>query len=203
MALVTIGRDRLTRNIGAEEAGVEFGDGNSVKVNDFLQTNIPEIYAIGDITGHFQLAHLASRQGVLAADHAAGKEIKEPINYDAVPACVFTSKPVAYVGKGAAELDELNVEYKSTEFLYRALGISHAKDELEGTVWLVAEKDTDRVLSGGVYGYGAPELVHTIGAAVANSLTVQELNRVVFAHPTFAESIGESLEALHFQAIHS
>ena len=202
-ALVTIGRERMTTGIGLENAGLETGRGGCITVNEFMQTANPDIYAIGDITPHIQLAHLASRQGILAVEHAYGKEGIEQIDYDAVPACIFTHKPVAYVGRSEAEHTQCGTDCRSVEFQYRSLGIGHVKDETDGCVWVTAEKGTERILSGGVYGYGAPELVHTIAAAVANSLTVTELNRVVYAHPTFAETIGESLEALHFKAIHA
>ncbi len=200
-AVVTIGRRLNTLNIGLQEVGIDFGPRDSILVNEFMQTSHPDVYAIGDITGNLQLAHLASRQGILASEHAMHRPHVAPLNYNHIPACVFTDPPVAYVGPGEVELREQNIDFDVFEFPYRVLGIARAKDTLEGSVWMFAEQKSRTILSGGVYGYGAPELIHIIAIGVANNLTVEQMMRVVFAHPTFAEGIGECLEGFGYGPI--
>lgn len=201
-AIVSTGRELNTQGIGLEDIPLGLTPQGAVSVNENMQTTHPDIYAIGDITGKQQLAHLASRQGILAIEHCLKGTGLEPIRYETVPACVFTEPPVGFVGPSEADLQKQQIDYKLVEFPYRALGVAYARDELEGSVWLIAEKKSERILGGGVFGLGAPELIHTIAMGVANSLTVKEMNRVVFTHPTFAEAIGESLESLHFAPIH-
>ncbi len=202
MALVSIGRELNTNNIGLEQVGIKSGPGNAVIIDEFMRTNHPHIYAVGDITGKQQLAHLASRQGVIAAENACGKTDLEPINYQAVPWCIFTEPPIGFVGASEQELQQKGIEYKVAEFPYQAIGVAHCRSELEGRVWLIADTRTQRLLGGSIYGYAAPELIHLVALGMGNSLTIKEMQRLICAHPTFAETIGESLEALSFLPLH-
>ncbi|MCX7766640.1 MAG: NAD(P)/FAD-dependent oxidoreductase, partial [Candidatus Sumerlaeia bacterium] len=202
MALISIGRELNTNNIGLEDLGIKLGPKNAVIIDDFMRTNYPHIYAVGDITGRQQLAHLASRQGIMAAEHACGKIDLEPINYQAVPWCIFTEPPIGFVGASEQELQQKGIEYKVAEFPYQAIGVTYARGELEGRVWLIADKRTQRLLGGSIYGYSATELIHLVALGMVNSLTVKEMQRLICAHPTFAEVLGESLEALTFLPLH-
>jgi dihydrolipoamide dehydrogenase len=199
--LVSIGRRSNTGNLGLEEIKIDVTDKGDVMVDKTMQTNIPGVYAIGDMTGKWQLAHAASFQGKMAAEHATGSEVPE-IRSDVVPSCIFTDPPAASVGLSETEAGEKGIETVSGDFPYRALGKALTTGETEGLVRVVADKSNGRILGAHILGYSAPELIHEFALAIQYGLTVSDTANVIHAHPTYSESIPEACEAIFGLSIH-
>jgi len=190
MAVVSVGRKFNTDQIGLEKAGVIVEPNGSIQTNNKMQTNIPHIYAIGDITAKWILAHVASHQGLIAADNASGHA--HEINYRAVPSVIFTHPEIATVG---FSLDEAIAEgYDATigQFPFQALGKAQATGHTEGFAQMVTSKSTGQILGAQVVGYGAATLIAEITLAIENELTAESVNATIHAHPTIAEAWMEA-----------
>ncbi len=198
--LVSIGRALNTQGIGLEAVGVKTGPRGEVEVDDRMQTNIEGIYAVGDITGKLLLAHVASRQGLVAAQNACGQQAR--MDYSVVPAAIFTSPEIGSVGLREQEARQQGIPYRVGTFPYRALGKAHAMGEISGFVKLIAHRDTDRLLGAHIIGPHASDLVHEAALAMAHGLKASQLAHTIHAHPTLAEALMEAAEAVHGQAIH-
>ena len=199
MALISIGRRPVSEGLGLEQAGVAMERG-SVRIDDHCRTNIDSIYAIGDITGKIQLAHVASEQGIVAVEHIIGHDAR--MDYSVVPACVFTDPEVATVGITEKQARESGVEYKTGQFLFRALGKAHAEGEIEGLVKIISEKTGGRILGVHMVGHGASELIAEATLAMKNGVTAEGIIGTIHAHPTLPEAFKEAAEALEGRAIH-
>lgn len=197
--LVGTGRRPLTTNLGLEEVGVEFTR-NGITVNEKLQTNIPNIYAIGDVTGKMLLAHLASHQGIIAAENAMGHEVK--MDYRAVPVPVFTEPELCSVGLTERQAREAGYDVVCGRFPFRPLGKSMALDKQEGLVKVVSERKYGEVLGVHILGAHASDLIHEAVAAIKLEATVEELMSMIHAHPTLAEAILEAALDVKGEAIH-
>jgi len=200
-ALVCIGRRANTRDMGFQEAGIAINNRGEIEVNETMQTNIPGIFAIGDITGKWQLAHTASFQGKIAAEAATGHK-PMLMHYDVVPWCIFTDPPAATVGLSEKEAGEKGHATKTGEFPYRALGKALATGESEGMVRVVTEKTTGQILGAHILGESAPELVHEFALAIQNRITAKNICQLIHAHPTYSESIPEACENIFGMGIH-
>ncbi len=198
--LISIGRSLNSQGIGLEEAGIELGQRGEVVVNERLQTNIPHIYAIGDVTNKIQLAHVASVQGLVAVDNIMGKE--RLINYDVVPSCVYTLPEVAGVGITTQAAKEQGLEIASAKFPLLANGKALAMGEAEGFVKLIADPKTGKILGVHIVGPHATDLIAEAALAMENGITVEQLAKTIHAHPTLAEALMEAAEAIHGKAIH-
>lgn len=198
--LISIGRVLNTSGLGLEEVGVQLGSRGEVIVDEFMRTSVPGIYAVGDITGKLQLAHVASAQGIVAVEHIAGRE--RAMNYTAVPACIFTSPEVAGVGMTTQEAEEKGIAVKTGKFPFLALGKAVAMGETEGFIKFVADAETDRILGVHIVGPHASDLIAAATVAVQQKMTVAEYTRVIHAHPTLAEGLLEAAEAVHGLSIH-
>lgn len=199
-ALVSIGRKVETGGLGLEEIGIEKDEKGAVIVNERMETNVKGIYAIGDITNKIQLAHVASAQGIVAAENVMGKDKK--MDYRSVPNCIFTSPEIASVGLTAQEAKEAGYEVLEGRFSYRAIGKALAMGEEEGMVKLVVDKKTNRVLGGQLTGAHASDLIAEITLAIKNGLTAHQIASTIHAHPTLAEAVMEAAEAVYGKAIH-
>ncbi len=199
LALVSIGRSLNTENIGLEKAGVVTQHG-VIEVNDRLESNVPGIYAIGDITGKWMLAHVASHQGIVAASNAAGKDSK--MHYNAVPAVVFTNPEIATVGLLPQEAADQKIETKVGKYPFMALGKSQAALETEGFVQIVSDKKTGQIIGGQVIGHEASALIAEITLAVRCELTLDDLADTIHAHPTVAEAWLEAALVANETPIH-
>jgi len=199
--LVSIGRSLNTENIGLEAVGIKKGTRGEVVVNEKMETNIEGIYAIGDVTGGILLAHTASKQGIVAACNACGKEKK----YDSsvVPAAIFTSPEIGSVGLREHQAEEKGINIKTGHFQFRALGKAHAMGEIAGMIKIVADANTDMVLGVHIIGPHASDLVHEGALAMKAGLTVKEVADMIHAHPTLAEGLMEAAEDVHGEAIHA
>jgi dihydrolipoamide dehydrogenase len=200
MLLVAIGRRPVTENIGLEALGIEL-DRGYVKVNGFMQTAVPHIYAIGDVVPTPWLAHVASSEGILAAEHMAGEKVK-PINYDRVPSCTYCEPEVASVGLTEAKAKEKGYDVQVGKFPFSALGKAKVIGKTTGFAKVVRDKKYDEVL--GVHLVGAHETDLIAEACVALQLegTDEELLRTMHPHPTMSEALMEAAHAAHGLAIH-
>ncbi|MBS0652283.1 MAG: dihydrolipoyl dehydrogenase [Verrucomicrobia bacterium] len=185
MALVSVGRKIISHGLGLEKAGVITGDKGAVVVNDKMETNVPGIYAIGDVTGKFLLAHVASHQGIIAASNAIGQEAK--MHYNAVPAVIFTMPEIATVGMTLEQAQEAGFDAAIGKFPFQALGKSVATRETEGFAQVVVERKTGQILGAQVVGHEAATLIAEMGLAIANELTIECISDTIHAHPTVAE----------------
>ena len=193
LILVSVGRAAQTRGIGLEAAGVELTPQGYIVVDDLLRTANPRIWAAGDCIGGLQLAHLASAEGARAVENALGVEVR-PIDRTVVPSCIYTHPEIAMVGLGveAARAAGYEVEVGQARFLGNGKALGEA--EPDGLVQLCAEAATGRILGATVMGVHAVEIIHEVGVAISDGLTVGELGDIIHAHPTVSELVMEAAE---------
>lgn len=197
--LVAVGRTLNTQNIGLEKAGVVLEKG-AIKVNERMQTSVPNIYAIGDVTGRWMLAHVASHQGITASNNALG--VPHKMHYNAVPAVVFTNPEIATVGLLPHEAKEQGYDAKVSKYPFMALGKSQAALATEGFVQIVSENKTGRVIGAQVIGHEASALIAQLTLAIRCELTIDDLADTIHAHPTVAEAWLEAALLANDTPIH-
>ena len=200
IALVAVGRMANTSNIGLEKAGVFVNEKGTIPVNEKMETNIPGIYAIGDITGKWWLAHVATHQGIVAASNAAG--IHSHINYNAVPAIIFTVPEIGTVGLTLSQATAKGYQAKLGSFPFQALGKSQATLQTDGFAQIVIDSLTNQILGAQVVGYEAATLVAEMGLAITNELTIESVHETIHAHPTIAEAWLEAAYIAGDEPIH-
>jgi dihydrolipoamide dehydrogenase len=198
--LLAVGRKPLSEKIGLEALGVET-DRGYIKVDGNMRTNVPNVYAIGDVVPTPWLAHVASAEGVVAVEHMARGETR-PLNYDQVPGCTYCSPEVASIGLTEAVARERGFDVAVGKFPFSAVGKARIVNETAGFVKIVAEKKYDEVLGVHIVGPKATELIAEAGAALRLEATSEELVRTIHAHPTLSEAIHEAAEAVSGHAIH-
>ena len=191
--LVAVGRKPFTQGLGLENAGVQLNERNQVEVNDHLQTNISNIYAIGDVVKGAMLAHKAEEEGVVVAEYLAGQ--KPHIDYNLIPGIVYTWPEVAAVGKTEDELKTAGVAYKAGKFSMRALGRSRASGDIDGFVKVLADKTTDEVLGVHIVGARAADLIMEAAVAMEYRASAEDLARICHGHPTYSEAMKEAAKA--------
>ena len=200
--LVSVGRRPYTEGLHLEAAGVEINERGQVAVNDHLQTNIPNIYAIGDVIRGAMLAHKAEEEGTLVAELLAGQQ--PHINYNLIPGVVYTWPEVAAVGKTEEELKVAGVNYKSGQFYMRALGRSRASMDTDGFIKILADAETDEVLGIHMIGARVADLIAEAVTAMEFRASAEDIARMSHAHPTYAEAVKEAaLAATANRAIHA
>jgi dihydrolipoamide dehydrogenase len=199
--LVAVGRKPYTEGLSVEKAGVELDERGKVKVNAHLQTNVANIYAIGDVVAGAMLAHKASEEGVLVAEQLAGQ--KPHIDYNLIPGVVYTWPEVAAVGKTEEQLKAEGVAIKVGNFTMRALGRSRASGDIDGFIKIIADEKTDEVLGVHMIGARAADLIAEAVVAMEYRASAEDISRMSHAHPTFAEGIKEAaLDATGKIALH-
>lgn len=184
--LVAIGRKVVSKEMGLEAAGVMTTDKGVIQVNEKMETNVPGIYAIGDVTGQVMLAHVASHQAIVAGANATGGS--SIMHYDAVPAVIFTLPEIATVGMTFEQATEKGYTAAIGKFPFQALGKSIAAMETEGFAQVVVDQKTGQILGAQVVGQDAASLIAEITLAIANELTVDCLTETIHAHPTLPEA---------------
>ena len=199
--LVSIGRAVNSENIGLEDMGIEKGNRGEIIVDSRMQTNIDGIYAIGDVTGGIMLAHLASKEGTVAAESAIGRDTT--INYNVIPAAIFTSPEIGSVGLREKQAVEKGLKIKIGRFQVRSLGKAHAIGEISGLFKIIADEETDMILGAHIIGPHASDLIHEVALAMEKGLTANDIANTIHAHPTLSEGIMEAAEDVHGSAIHS
>lgn len=200
-SLVSVGRRPYTDGLNADKAGVKISDRGQVEVNDHLQTNVPNIYAIGDVIRGAMLAHKAEEEGVMVAEILAGQ--KPHIDYNLIPGVVYTWPEVAAVGQTEEQLKAAGVEYKVGSFPFKALGRARASGDLDGFVKILADTKTDEVLGVHMIGARTADLIAVAVTAMEFKASAEDISRMSHAHPTFAEAIKEAaLAATDNRALH-
>lgn len=199
--LVSVGRRPYTDGLNADKAGVKLNDRGQVEVNDHLQTNVENIYAIGDVIKGAMLAHKAEEEGVLVAESIAGQ--KPHIDYNLIPGVVYTWPEVAAVGKTEEQLKEAGVKYKAGQFPMRALGRARASMDIDGFVKILADAETDEVLGVHMIGARVADLIAEAVTAMEFRASAEDISRMSHAHPTYAEAVKEAaLAATEDRALH-
>jgi dihydrolipoamide dehydrogenase len=199
--LVAVGRRPFSEGLGLEEAGVALEPrGGRVAVNEYFQTSVPSIYAIGDLIRGPMLAHKAEDEGVAVVELLAG--LPGEVNYEAIPAVVYTWPEVASVGKTEEQLKTQGVDYARGSFPFRVNGRALAIDSPEGSVKILADRSTDRVLGAHIVGPWASDLIAEIVAVVEFGGSAEDIARTMHAHPTLPEAVREAALDVDGRAIH-
>jgi len=199
--LVSVGRRPYTDNLGLEKTNVKKDEKGRITVNDYLQTDVPHIYAIGDVVRGPMLAHKAEEEGVFVAEHIAGQ--KPHINYLLIPGVVYTWPEVASVGYTEEQLKEQKREYKTGQFPFKASGRARASMDTDGFIKVLADAKTDEILGIHMIGPRAADMIMEAVTAMEFRASAEDIARICHAHPTFSESIKEAcLDATEKRALH-
>ncbi len=197
--LLAAGRVSELGNIDVQRLGIEL-DGKAIKVDEKMRTNIPGIYAVGDVVGKIMLAHVASREGVIAVENIAGKEVL--MDYKVIPNCVFSMPEVASVGLTEEEARKENNNIKVSKFPFMANGKALGMGETEGMVKVIADGDTLELLGVHILGTHASDLIAEGTLSLSMEATAEEIVNTIHAHPTLAETIAEAAEGIVGKPIH-
>jgi dihydrolipoamide dehydrogenase len=200
VVLVAIGRVPYTEGLGLEEIGVEKDPRGRIATDAHFATNVPGVYAIGDVIVGPMLAHKAEDEGVALAEHLAGKA--GHVNYDVIPSVVYTSPEVASVGKTEDELKEAGVAYNVGKFPFTANGRAKVNRTTDGFVKILADAQTDRVLGVHIVGADAGTLIHEAAVGMEFGASSEDIARTCHAHPTLNEAVKEAALAVDKRAIH-
>jgi len=199
--LVSVGRKPYTNGLNLSSVGINTNDKGQIEVNDKLQTNIENIYAIGDVIKGPMLAHKAEEEGVLVAEILAKQ--KPHINYNLIPNVIYTWPEVASVGKTQEQLSSDGIEFKTGQFPMRALGRARASMDIDGFVKILADKKTDEILGVHIIGARAADLIAEAVTAMEFRASAEDISRMSHSHPTYAEAIKEAaLAATEDRALH-
>ena len=199
--LVSVGRRPYTEGLNLEAAGVQSNERGQIEVNDHLQTNISNIYAIGDVVRGAMLAHKAEEEGTMAAEIIAGQ--KPHIDYNLIPGVVYTWPEVAAVGKTEDQLKEEGVNYKTGSIPMRALGRARASMDIDGLIKVLADATTDEILGVHMIGARAADMIAEAVVAMEYRASSEDVARMSHAHPTFTEAIKEACLDVDNRALHS
>jgi len=197
--LLAAGRVPELGNIDVQRLGIEL-NGKAIKVDEKMRTNIPGIYAVGDVVGKIMLAHVASREGIVAVENIFGKEVL--MDYKVVPNCVFSMPEVASVGLTEEEARKENDNIKVSKFPFIANGKALGMGETEGMVKIIADADTLELLGVHILGAHASDLIAESALALSMEVTAEEIINTIHAHPTLAEAIAEAAEGIVGKPIH-
>lgn len=199
--LVSVGRQANVEGIGLENTEIKVEKG-FIQTNEYMQTKESHIYAIGDVIGGLQLAHVASHEGILAVEHLANENPK-PIDYSLVSKCIYSSPEVASVGLTEDQAREQGFDVKVGKFSFRAIGKALVYGESDGFVKMVADAKTDDLLGVHMIGPHVTDMISEAGLAKVLDATPWEVAHTIHPHPTLAEAIGEAALAVDGKAIHS
>ncbi|MGM0410604.1 MAG: dihydrolipoyl dehydrogenase [Bacillota bacterium] len=199
--LMSVGREPFYEGLNIENAGIELDENDrGIKVNEKMETNIPHIYAIGDVTDEIQLAHVASHQGTVAVKNILGE--KATMNYDVVPSAIFTNPEIANVGLSKKDAEEKGIEVEVGYFPYRANGKALAQGERDGFIKLIENKENGKLIGANIVGTHASDLLGEVTLAIENDLRAEDIAETIHAHPTTAEVIHEAALDLAEESIH-
>ncbi len=198
--IVAVGRRALTAGVFADEAGIELDERGLVNVNDRCETNVPNVYAIGDIVRGPMLAHKGSEEGVMVAELIAGED--SSVNYDVMPNVIYTHPEVAWVGKTEEQLKSEGVDFQVGTFPFAASGRAKAKGATEGLVKIIRERSSDRLLGAHIIGPNASELLGQSVLTMVFDGTIGDIAQTIHAHPTLSEAMHEAALAADGRAIH-
>ncbi|MBL5805388.1 dihydrolipoyl dehydrogenase [Bacillus sporothermodurans] len=199
--LVSVGRIANTENIGLQNTEIKVEKGY-IQVNEYYQTKETHIYAIGDVIGGLQLAHVASHEGIVAVEHMASKK-PTPIDYSLVSKCIYSNPEMASVGLTENEAKEKGYNVKIGKFSFKAIGKALVYGESDGFVKIIADKDTDDILGVHMIGPHVTDMISEAGLARVLDATPWEIGHTIHPHPSLSEAIGEAALAVDGKAIHS
>lgn len=198
--LLSVGRSPASKGFGLETIGVKLDAKGHIIVNEHLQSSVPNIYAAGDVVGAPYLAHKATREGVMAAEHAAtGKTHLQP---GSVPGAIFTDPEISMVGEMEGQLKARGADYLVGKFPFAALGRAQAQRDPDGFVKVLADKETHRILGAAIVGPSASDLIGEACLAVSIGATCEDVAAAIHPHPTLNEAFQEAAEACLGEAIH-
>ncbi len=205
VVLVAIGVAPNSGGLGLEAAGVQTDKRGFITVDEYMRTNVPGVYAIGDVAGKLMLAHVASAMGIVAAEHAAGHETRpiKDADYAFMPRCTYCKPQVASLGYTEAQAKEKGYEIKIGKFPFIANGKALGLNEKDGFVKIIADAKYGEILGAHMVGPEVTELLPELALARTWELTVDEIAHTVHAHPTLSEALMEAAHAVMGQAIHS
>ena len=201
IVLVSVGRKPNTNGLNLEKIGVKLDDRKRIKTNKDFQTNVKNIYAIGDVIVGPMLAHKAEDEGIAVAENIAGQS--GHVNYNTIPGVIYTTPEVASIGQTEEQLKEKNIKYRIGKFSFMANSRAKAIDDSEGFVKILADEKTDKVLGAHLIGPHAGELIAEIGVAMEFGASSEDIARTCHAHPTFSEAVKEAALSVDKRAIHS
>ena len=201
VVLVSVGRKPNTKKLNLDAISIALDDKKRVKVDKNFQTNVKNIYAIGDVIAGPMLAHKAEEEGIAIAELIAGQS--GHVNYNIIPGVVYTSPEVASIGKTEEQLKDLNQKYKVGKFPFMANSRAKAINETDGFVKILAEEKTDKVLGVHIIGSHAGEMIAQIAIAMEFGSSSEDIARTCHAHPTFSEAIKEAALSVDKRPIHS
>lgn len=200
VCLMAVGRKPYTDGLGLEKAGVAMTDRGVIEVDEFFETSVEGIYAIGDVIRGPMLAHKAEDEGVVLAEMLAGES--GHIDYDCIPGVVYTWPEVANVGKTEEQLKEAGVAYNAGKFPFMANGRARAMNMTDGFVKILADKETDKILGAHIVGPNAGDLIQEVVNVMEFEGTAEDIARSCHAHPTLTEVVKEAALAVHKRPIH-
>ena len=201
VVLISVGRKANTKGLNLESVGVKTDEKGRVKVNKNFETNIKNIYAIGDVIDGPMLAHKAEEEGIAVAELIAGQS--GHVNYDIIPSVIYTSPEVASIGKTEEQLKKNKNNYKVGKFPFMANSRAKAIDEPEGFVKILVDATTDKVLGVHIIGLHAGEMIAEMAVAMEFGASSEDIARTCHAHPTFSEAIKEAALSVEKRQIHS
>jgi dihydrolipoamide dehydrogenase len=198
--LVATGRRPNSRNIGAEAVGLKIDQRGFIEVDEKCRTNVPHIYAIGDVVRGPMLAHKASEEGSAVAERITGQQPE--VNYRVIPSVIYTWPELASVGRTSEELKADGVDFKAGVFPFRGAGRALASGDTTGLVKILSDRRTDRILGVHIFGPSASEMIAEAVVAMEFHAAAEDLARIVHAHPTMSEALHEAALAVDKRAIH-
>ena len=198
--IVAVGRSPNVSGLGAEQAGLALNESGGIEVDEFCATNLPNVYAIGDVVRGPMLAHKASEEGVMVAERLAGQ--KSEFNLDLVPWVIYTWPEIAWIGKTEFELKATGKPYNTGVFPFAASGRALALGDTDGMIKILSDADTDQVLGIHVLGPNASELIAEAVLAMEFDGSSEDIARTIHAHPTLAEAMHEAALAADKRALH-
>ena len=197
--IVAVGRTPNSSNVISEKLNIKTQDG-FIEVNEFCQTSVKNIWAIGDVVRGPMLAHKGSEEGIMVAERIADKQAQ--VNYDLVPSVIYSHPEIAWVGKTEKELKQTNTNYKKGSFPFSASGRALAAGDSVGFVKMLADKETDEVLGVQIFGNSASEILQQGLIGMEFSASSEDFGLTMFSHPTVSEALHEAALAVNKQAIH-
>lgn len=198
--IVAVGRRAFTDDVCASESNVQLDERGLINVNDHCETNVPGVYAIGDVVRGPMLAHKGSEEGVMVAERIAGENAS--MNYDVMPNVIYTHPEVAWVGKTEEQLKSEGVDYQVGTFPFAASGRAKAKGDTSGMVKIIRDKADDRIVGAHLIGPSASELLAQSVLAMEFDATIEDIAMTIHAHPTLSEAMHEAALSADGRAIH-
>lgn len=193
LTLVCVGRAALTEGMGLAEIGIRLEKGR-ILVDEYLKTNINNIYSAGDCTAKIMLAHFAAYQGVIAAENIANLNPPKKADNSIIPNCIFTDPEIASIGTSEEQAKNKGIDIKINKFDFLGSGMARILDEAEGFIKVISEARTGQILGASIIGPKSTELIAAFGVSITNQLKISQIKDTIFAHPTLSESIHEALK---------